>query len=110
MLNCDQSNFTCPGSLVSCECQGAITSQIWTVTSANGSSLLDQQIMFGSDSRNGSNVSDNGFSGFLSSNTGGTPSILSSKLCFNLSQNIIVNCRDNVNVMPLYVYLQEASK
>ena len=91
-------NFTCPGSPVSCECQGLIT-LIWTITfSATGSSVLDdpQGIEFTVDDSIGSSSSNNGFIGVLSNISGSSfESTLTSKLYFSFSASITVNCRDN---------------
>ena len=99
MLTCHPSNFTCPGSPVSCECQGSLIRLIWTITfSATGSSVLDdpQGIEFTADDSIGSSSSNNGFIGVLSNISGsGFMSTLTSKLHFNFSASITVKCRDN---------------
>ena len=97
VLTCHPSNFTCPGRPVSCECQGLLT-LTWTVTfSPTASSVLDdpQGILFADESI-GSSSSNNGFTGVLSNISGsGLMSTLTSKLHFNFSASITVNCRDN---------------
>ena len=98
MLTCHPSNFTCPGSPVSCECQGPLR-LIWTITfSSTGSSVLDdpQEIEFTVGDSIGSSSSNNGFIGVLSNISGsGFESTLIAKLYFNFSASITVNCRDN---------------
>ena len=116
MLTCDQPNFTCPDSPVSCKCEGQIR-LTWTVTStATGSQLLNDpvEIVFTVDDPVGLSLSNNGYTGIVCDvNVTDFPPTLSSKLTFNLSgtENLSVNCTDNFNNnAPETVSLQRASK
>ena len=85
--------LTCLDDPVSCECQGLVRLS-WTVTStATGSQLLTNPgIVFDLDDDRGETSSNNGYTGVLCNITDLT---LYSKLTFNFSENISVNCQDN---------------
>ena len=114
MLTCDQPNFTCPDSPVSCKCEG-LARLTWTVTStASGSQLLNDpvEIVFTSDGPVQIPVSMNGYTGIVTE-ADADNFTLSSKLTFNLSgtENLSVNCMDIFNSdAPETVWFLRASK
>ena len=89
-LTCHQPEFTCPNSLVSCECQGFVRLMWSVIASASGTAF---QIGLGPG---GSIVSIGSYTVVLC-NVTGIDSIpyLSSKLNFTLSENTSVECNDN---------------
>ena len=116
MLTCDQPNFTCPDSPVSCKCEGQVR-LTWTVTStATGSQLLNDpgEIELSIDNPVEFSLSNNGYTGIVCNvNVTAIDATLSSKLTFNLSgtENLSVNCMDSLNSeMPVTIWLLKASK
>ena len=94
-LSCTPSNSTCPGSVVSCECQGATTSLRWIVTSSTGTELLRET--YTDTDATGVVTSANGYTRVLCSveridgfNT------LTSKLNFTFGEDVSVECLGNV--------------
>ena len=88
-LTCSPSNFTCPGSVVNCECQ-ARSALRWTVTSQmNGEELLRET--YTDSSAIGEVTNMNGYTVVLCSISGGLP-IFNSKLNFRFTENVSVKC------------------
>jgi hypothetical protein len=107
-LMCHQPNFTCPGTPVSCECQGGLT-VVWNVLSAATSSALFTPFEFISDPPS-PGMSAGNFTGILGEISGqGRDTVLTSKLNFSISENVIVQCRDNFQG-PVNATLQMASE
>ena len=92
LLTCSPSNFTCPGSVVNCECQ-ARTVLRWTVTSQVAEELLS--IITYINSRDiGVVTSMNGYTVVLCSvDTSGAISVFNSKLNFTFTENVSVTCQ-----------------
>ena len=90
LLTCSPSNFTCPGSVVNCECQ-ARTALRWTVTSqATGIELRETYI---NDRDIGVVTTINGYTVVLCSvDTSGVISVFTSKLNFMFIENVSVTC------------------
>ena len=91
LLTCSPSNFTCPGSVVNCECQ-ARTALRWTVSSqVSGEELLRETYSDITDI--GVVTSMNGYTVVLCSvgTSGGLP-IFTSKLNFMITENVSVTC------------------
>ena len=112
LLVCHPPNIICPESPVSCECQGLLSLE-WTVTSIAIGSVLSHMNYLDTDTI-GVVSSTNGFTGVLCNVTLDPPvrgfqfTRLTSKLNFTLSENLNVQCRDNV--LPTLVPLYRASK
>ena len=94
-LSCTPSNFTCPGSVISCECQGAIISLRWIVTSSTGTELLRE--VYTDTDATGIVTSANGYTMVLCSveridgiNT------FTSRLDFTFGEDVSVECRGNI--------------
>jgi hypothetical protein len=105
-LMCHQPNFTCPGTSVSCECQGVLNIR-WTVLSASGSELAE--ITIGSNGAISGSSDD--YTAVLCDVSGAAPNtVLTAKLNFSLSGNIDVRCSDNGIQGPANATLQMASK
>ena len=108
LLTCDPSNFTCPDSPVSCECQG-VASLEWTVTSTATGSVLSHMNYLDTNAV-GSVSSTDGFTGVLCNVTLDPPisgfqiTRLTSKINFTLTENVIVQCRDNVQPNLVFLY------
>ena len=89
-LTCSPSNFTCPGSVVNCECQ-ARSALRWTVTSQmNGEELL-RETYTDSSAIGVFTIDMNGYIVVLCSISGGLP-IFNSKLNFMFTENVSVTC------------------
>ena len=108
LLRCNQPHFTCPDSLVSCECQG-VASLEWTITSMTTGSELFHKNYLGNDAI-GSASSTNGFTTVLCNVTLDPPiqglrfTRLSSKLNYSLATNVNVHCRDNTRSDSVSLY------
>lgn len=108
-LTCNQ-NFTCPNSAVSCECEGDVTLR-WTVTSSSSTSELYSQLFVAADVESMLPKVMNGYSGILCTVEGEAPLFeLTSKLNFTFTENIVVTCRDGVDIADTSLSLQRASK
>ena len=99
-LTCHQPSFTCPGSPISCECQGVAT-KTWEVRltlAAPDSEPLFSHI-FTATGMNES--SSNGFTAVRCNVTEDPPRLgiivtrLTSKLTFMFMENVTVECEDN---------------
>ena len=92
LLTCSPSNFTCPGSVVNCECQ-ARTALRWTVSSQmSGEELLRETYSDSTDV--GVVTSMNGYTVVLCSvDTSGALSVFNSKLNFMFTENVSVTCQ-----------------
>lgn len=111
-LACDQPSFTCPGSSVSCECQGSIALS-WRVTSATVSVMLFSTNFMDTDTE-GDETSRDGFTAVLSNITREMVGSLiranfSSKLSFIFMENVTMECDDD-QPGSATVLLQRASK
>ena len=90
LLTCSQSNFTCPGSVVNCECQ-ARTALWWEATSqVTGGELLS--VTYTNDRDIGVVTSMNGYTVVLCSADTST-FIFTSKLNFTFTENVSVTCQ-----------------
>ena len=101
ILTCSPSNFTCPGSVVNCECQ-AITALRWIVTSQmTGGELLREVYVDSRDIGVVTSPKMNGYTVFLCSvhvDTGGGLPIFTSKLNFIFTENVSVTCEGTTTV------------
>ena len=105
LLTCNQPHFTCPNSLVSCECQG-VASLEWTITSMTTGSELFHKNYLGNDAI-GTASSTNGFTSVLCNVIpiqGLRFTRLSSKVNFSLATNVNVHCRDNTRSDSVSLY------
>ena len=93
-LTCSQSNFTCPGSVVNCECQ-ARTALRWTVTSqVTGEELLRQTYIGSTAIGVMTSPNINGYTVVLCSvDTSGAIPIFNSKFNFMFTENVSVTCQ-----------------
>ena len=94
LLTCSPSNFTCPGSVVNCECQ-ARSALRWTVTSqVAGEELLRETYINDRDIGVVTSPSVNGYTVVLCSvDTSGAIPIFTSKLNFTFTENVSVTCQ-----------------
>ena len=92
ILTCSPSNFTCPGSVVNCECQ-ARSALRWGVTSQmTGEELLRETYSDSTDI--GIVTSMNGYTVVLCSvDASGALAIFTSKLNFMFRENVSVTCQ-----------------
>ena len=96
-LTCTPSNFTCPGSVVSCECQGAAVSLRWVVTSSAEMTELLREAYTDTDAT-GVVTSANGYTRVLCSverPINGTIT-LTSRLDFTFGEDVSVECLGNI--------------
>ena len=94
LLTCSPSNFTCPGSVVNCECQ-ARSALRWTATSQmTGGELLRETYIDSRDIGDVTSPNMNGYTVVLCSvdTSGGLP-IFNSKLNFTFTENVSVTCQ-----------------
>ena len=95
LLTCSPSNFTCPGSVVNCECQ-ARTALRWTVTSQVAEEeLLSITYTNSRDIGVVTSPNMNGYTVVLCSvdiYTSGAISVFNSKLNFTFTENVSVTC------------------
>jgi hypothetical protein len=90
---------------VSCECQGVLVNILRVFSTATGSQV------FTFDTRNVNTSSSDGYTAALCDISGaGITSVLTSRLNFNLSESIEVQCVDNNQPDPASVTLQIAGK
>ena len=95
LLTCSQSNFTCPGSVVNCECQAEPLLR-WEVTSQiTGRELLREA--YTNDRDIGVVTSMNGYTVVLCSADTST-FIFTSKLNFTFTENVSVTCEGSSTV------------
>ena len=93
ILTCSPSNFTCPGSVVNCECQ-ATSLLRWTVTSLVNEELLEKTYSNMRDIGVVTSPNMNGYTVVLCSvDTSGDFSIFTSKLNFTFTENVSVTCQ-----------------
>ena len=100
LLTCSPSNFTCPGSIINCECQ-ARSALRWIVTpqvaGETGEELLRESYLNSRDI--GVVTSMNGYTVVLCSvDTSGVISLFTSKLNFTLTENVSVTCEGTSTV------------
>ena len=93
LLTCSPSNFTCPGSVVNCECQ-ARTALRWTVTSQmTGGEILRKTYTDSDPIGVVTSPNMNGYTVVLCSIISGGLPIFTSKLNFTFTENVSVTCQ-----------------
>ena len=94
-LTCSPSNFTCPGSVVSCECQEARLIVIWTVTSSE-SELLDVTYRISSVVGVPTSPRDGYTVVLCDVDRSVVPTTLTSRLNFTFTEDVNVTCQENL--------------
>ena len=98
LLTCSPSNFTCPGSVVNCECQTRLALR-WTVTSQVAEIELLRETYINSRDI-GDVTSMNGYTVVLCSvDTSGEISLFTSKLNFTFTENVSVTCQGGISTV-----------
>ena len=100
ILTCSPSNFTCPGSVVSCECQARAALR-WTVTSqVAGEELLRETYTNDRDIGVVTSPNMNGYTVVLCSvDTSGDIFLFTSKLNFTFTENVSVTCQGGISTV-----------
>ena len=93
-LTCSPSNFTCPGSVVNCECQARSLLRLTVTSQVTGGELLEKTYSNMRDIGVVTSPNMNGYTVVLCSvDTSGAISIFTSKLNFMFTENVSVTCQ-----------------